>query len=289
MSAEKQAAGEKPAKLPIDVLIIDDEQAFAETSTRILEKGGYRVEIAKSGSQGMQIVGSEHPSVVLLDLALAGISGIEVLDRLVKTEPFAVPIVVTGQGTVDSAVEAMKLGAFDVLTKPCPPEKLLETVRRALGLSVLRKEAKGTQAAAAQPHPSDKYDLLLQGLDVLGEAYSLGLEKRQLLDELTYLENEAKYHAESLGQIKKKERAILDIRDELLKVDAVLHGAGHRHWGLLFERAFTSRTARRARARRPRNDRCPGNVPLAAAPHPKLDLGQAEHSVTRNIRRCKFL
>ena len=73
-----------------------------------------------------------------------------------------------------------------------------------------------------QPHPSDKYDLLLQGLDVLGEAYSIGLEKRQLLDELTYLENEAKYHAESLGQIKKKERAILDIRDELLKADAIM-------------------------------------------------------------------
>jgi NADH-quinone oxidoreductase subunit E len=87
----------------------------------------------------------------------------------------------------------------------------------------LRKEAKAAKPSVeAQPHASDKYDLLLQGLDVLGEAYSLGLEKRQLLDELTYLENEAKYHAESLGQIKKKERAILDIRDELLKVDAIM-------------------------------------------------------------------
>jgi len=223
MSAEKQAAGEKPAKLPIDVLIIDDEQAFAETCTRILEKGGYRVEIAKSGSQGMQIVGSEHPSVVLLDLALAGISGIEVLDRLVKTEPFAVPIVVTGQGTVDSAVEAMKLGAFDVLTKPCPPEKLLETVRRGLSLNILRRETKASKTSAGeQLHPSNKYDLLLQGLDVLGEAYSIGIDRRQLLDELTYLENEAKYHAESLGQVKKKERAILDIRDELMKADAIM-------------------------------------------------------------------
>ncbi len=223
MSAEKQAAGEKPAKLPVDVLIIDDDQAFAETCTRILEKGGYRVEIAKSGSLGMQMVGSEHPSVVLLDLALPGMSGIELLGRLVKTEPFAVPIVVTGQGTVDSAVEAMKLGAFDVLTKPCPPEKLLETVRRGLSLNILRREAKASNTSSGeQLHPSDKYDLLLQGLDVLGEAYSIGIDKRQLLDELTYLENEAKYHAESLGQIKKKERAILDIRDELMKTDAIM-------------------------------------------------------------------
>src|SRR5512137_1238649 len=107
MSAEKQATGEKPAKLPVDVLIIDDDPAFAETCTRILDKGGYRVEIAKSGSLGMQMVGSEHPSVVLLGLALPGMSGIELLGRLVKTEPFAVLIAVTGQGTVDSAVEAM--------------------------------------------------------------------------------------------------------------------------------------------------------------------------------------
>ncbi len=92
------------------------------------------------------MAGSEHPSVVLLDLALPGMSGIEVLGRLVKTEPFAVPIVVTGQGTVDSAVEAMKLGAFDFLTKPCQPEKLLETVRRGLSLSILRREAKASQS-----------------------------------------------------------------------------------------------------------------------------------------------
>lgn len=223
MSGEKQVAGDRPAKLPVDVLIIDSDQAFTETCSRILDKGGYRAASAKNGSQGLQMAGSEHPSVVLLDLALPGMSGIEVLGRLVKTEPSVVPIVLTGQSTVDSAVEAMKLGAFDFLTKPCDPEKLLETVRRGLNLSMLRREAQNPKTAAGeQPHLSNKYDLLLQGLDVLGEAYSMGIEKRQLLDELTYLENEAKYHAESLGQIKKKERAILDIRDELMKADAIM-------------------------------------------------------------------
>jgi len=69
---------------------------------------------------------------------------------------------------------------------------------------------------------ADKYDLLLQGLDFLGEAYSLGLEKRQLLDELTNLENEAKHNAESLGQIKNKEKAILDIRNDLREADDIM-------------------------------------------------------------------
>jgi NADH-quinone oxidoreductase subunit E len=215
MDASKKIAGERTA--PLDVLIIDEE-VFAEACSRTLESKGYRVAVAKNGQQGLQMAGADHPSVVLLDLELPGMDGMEVLNRLGKIEPTAVPIIVTGHGTVDSAVESMKIGAFDFITKPFEPEKLIESVRRGIGLSVIRKES----AAGDQPHASNKYDLLLQGLDVLGEAYSMGLEKRQLLDELTYLENEAKYHAESLGQIKKKERAILDIRNELLEADAIM-------------------------------------------------------------------
>jgi NADH-quinone oxidoreductase subunit E len=117
----------------------------------------------------------------------------------------------------------MKLGAFDFLTKPVESEKLLETVRRGLNLSSLKRESQKSSAPLGTPGQStDKYDLLLQGLDILGEAYALGMEKRQLLDELTYLENEAKYHAESLGHIKKKERVILDIRNDLLEADAIM-------------------------------------------------------------------
>ena len=223
MSADKKAAGVQPAALPIDVLIIDEDAAFTETCIQLLEKGGYRAAVALNAAQGIQMAGVQKPGVVLLDLNLSDMNGLEAVGLLVKTEPAVVPVVITGQGTVDSAVESMKLGAFDFLTKPCDADKLLETVRRGLSLSILRTEAKGPQASAKeQPHAPDKYDLLLQGLDVLSEAYAMGIEKRQLLDELAYLENEAKYHAESLGQIKKKERAILDIREDLLKTDAIL-------------------------------------------------------------------
>jgi NADH-quinone oxidoreductase subunit E len=217
MDASKQVASESTTP-PLDVLIIDDEEVFAEACSQTLESKGYRVAVAKNGQQGLQMAGTAHPSVVLLDLKMPGMDGMEALGRLAKIEPTAVPIVVTGHGTVDSAVESMKIGAFDFIAKPCEPEKLIESVRRGMSLSVIRKES----ATGDQPHASNKYDLLLQGLDVLGEAYSMGLEKRQLLDELTYLENEAKYHAESLGQIKKKERAILDIRNELLEADAIM-------------------------------------------------------------------
>jgi NADH-quinone oxidoreductase subunit E len=218
MDASKNKAAERQAQPPFDVLIIDGEESFTQACSQTLEAGGLRTAVAKSLTQGLQLLSSAKPSVVLLDLKMPGMTGLEVLSKIQKADPAAVPIVVTGHGTVDSAVESMKLGAFDFLAKPVGPEKLLESVRRGIGLSMLRKEAKGEE----QPHPSDKYDLLLQGLEVLGGSYSIGIEKKQLLDELAYLENEAKYHAESLGQIKKRERAILDIRNELLKADAIM-------------------------------------------------------------------
>jgi len=214
----------KERSLPLDVVVIDDEEMFTEGCRQTLEMGGYRAAVASDGPQGLQLVRSVLPSVVLVDLKMPGMDGLEVLSHLNDIEPSIVPIIITGHGTVDSAVESMKIGAFDFLTKPFEPERLLETVRRGMNLHVLRKEAKEEKPAEAiaQPAAPDKQDLLLEGLNMLGEAYSMGLEKGQLLDELTSLESEAKYHAQSLGQIKRKERMILDTREELMAVDTIL-------------------------------------------------------------------
>jgi NADH-quinone oxidoreductase subunit E len=209
---------------PIDVVMIDDEEMFTEGCRQTLEMGGYRAAVARNGMLGLDLVQAAHPSVVLVDLKMPGMNGLEVLAHLAETAPSAVPIIVTGHGTVDSAVESMKVGAFDFLTKPFEPEKLLESVRRGMSLSVLRQAAKepAKAAPAAIVAPHTKNDVVLEGLGVLSEAYSLGLNKREFLDEISYLESEAKYHAESLGQIKKKERAILDIRNELLEADSIM-------------------------------------------------------------------
>ena len=124
----------KGAVSPIDILIINDEENFLEVCSRTLEVNGYRTAVARTGPLGLQMAGSAHPGVVLLDLKMTGMTGLEALSEIIKIDPSAVPVVVTGHGTIDTAVESMKLGAFDFLTKPLEPEKLLETVRRALGL-----------------------------------------------------------------------------------------------------------------------------------------------------------
>jgi len=215
-----------PIPYPLDVVVIDDEETFTEGCRQTLEMGGYRSAVAQNGHQGLDLVQAAHPGVVLVDLKMPGMNGLEVLNHLATTAPFAVPIIVTGHGTVDSAVESMKVGAFDFLTKSFEPEKLLESVRRGMSLSSLRKAAQESPAEktaeAAMIAPQNRNDVVLRGLGILGEAYSLGLDKREFLDELSYLESEAKYHAESLGQIKKKERAILDIRNELLEADSIM-------------------------------------------------------------------
>jgi len=222
----------------VDVLVIDDEESFSEGCRQTLEMGGYRAAVARDGVRGLKLAEQSPPNVVLVDLKMPGIDGLEVLGRISEIDPSTVSIIVTGHGTIDSAVESMKIGAFDFLTKPFEPEKLLETVRRGMDLSQLRKEAEAPEEVprapeAAEPAPADRHEALLRGLGVLGEYYSLGLEKRQLLDELAYLEAEAKYHAQSLRQVKKRERAILDIRDELRLADAIIQKHGYRKNALI--------------------------------------------------------
>ncbi|MBN2243057.1 MAG: NAD(P)H-dependent oxidoreductase subunit E [Acidobacteria bacterium] len=219
MHASNQVAQRRSTTFPLDVLIIDGDKGFTRNCVKTIESSAYTVVGANTAQAGLAVAETSHPRVVIVDWNTPGGNGLEILKSLAEREPTAVPVVVTANATVDAAVEAMKHGAFDFLAKPVDSEKLLETVRRGLDLSSLRKEAAG---AEAETDASKKYDLLLQGLDVLGEAYSMGIEKKQLLDELTFLENEAKYHAESLGQIKKKERVILDIRNDLAEVDAIL-------------------------------------------------------------------
>jgi len=209
------------------VLVIDDEEPMCEGCRQTLEESGFSTAVALNGSEGIRLIEEARPDVVLVDLKMPGIGGIEVLRRIPEIDAHIVPIVITGYGTVDSAVESMKIGAFDFLTKPFEPEKLVESVRRGIKLSHLRQESTARQTVeiketiTAENMPS-KQDVLLNGLSVLSDSYSAGFERVDFLDELSRLESEAKYHAESLGRVKKREKAILDVVDELRSVDEII-------------------------------------------------------------------
>src|SRR4030043_2464109 len=126
----------------INILVIDDEQIMREGCSRILSKDGWAVICAENGKQGLGEIQSapERIDVILLDLMMPGVSGMQVLDQVRTIDPNLLVIVITGYATVESAVEAMKKGAYDFIPKPFTPDQLRIVVRRALERRTFQKE-----------------------------------------------------------------------------------------------------------------------------------------------------
>ena len=126
-----------------NILVIDDEQIMRDGCSRILSKDGWSVICAANGNQGLEEIQgrTENIDVILLDLMMPGMSGMEVLDHIRTMDPNLLVIVITGYATVESAVEAMKKGAYDFIPKPFTPDQLRIVVRRALERRTLQKEA----------------------------------------------------------------------------------------------------------------------------------------------------
>ena len=114
------------------ILIIDDEEVVLDSCTQILESGPYHVATAMDGTFGLELVQEFRPDVVFVDLKMPGIQGFEVLDRIHGFDPTIVAIVITGYATVNSAVEAIKKGAYDFLPKPFTPDEFRVITRRGL-------------------------------------------------------------------------------------------------------------------------------------------------------------
>jgi signal transduction histidine kinase len=114
------------------ILIIDDEEVVLDSCTQILEDGPYHVATVMDGTFGLELVQEFRPDIVFVDLRMPGIQGFEVLDRIHGFDPTIVAIVITGYATVDSAVEAIKKGAYDFLPKPFTPEEFRVITRRGL-------------------------------------------------------------------------------------------------------------------------------------------------------------
>src|SRR5271169_1523093 len=114
------------------ILIIDDEEIIRESCRRVIEPAGYEVRTAKEGREGLQLLNAGRVDLVLTDLKMPDIDGIEVLIKIKENWPDTQVIIMTGYGTVNTAVRAMKMGVFDYIEKPFSPDDLLALVDRAL-------------------------------------------------------------------------------------------------------------------------------------------------------------
>ncbi len=122
-------------------MVVDDEKSQREILEMILSGEGYDVTTASSGEAAMKFVADRHFDLVLTDLKMTGMSGLDLLKELTDFDKSIIVLLLTAHGTVDSAVDALRLGAFDFLQKPYDRDKLLDTISRALNkLSALDSE-----------------------------------------------------------------------------------------------------------------------------------------------------
>jgi two-component system nitrogen regulation response regulator NtrX len=124
------------------ILIVDDEKSICQSLGSILSDEGYEVFTAESGEEALKIIGEELPCLVLLDIWLPGIDGIETLKVIKSGYPQARVIIMSGHGTIETAVKATKLGAFDFIEKPLSLEKVILIVNHVFELIRLEEENK---------------------------------------------------------------------------------------------------------------------------------------------------
>lgn len=114
------------------ILVIDDEDIVRTSCSRALVPEGYEVKAAKNGLEGLKMISEEKFDLVLTDLKMPDMDGIEVLRRIKEGWPEVEVIIITGYQTVDTAVKSIKLGAFDYIEKPFTPDALVAAVAKAM-------------------------------------------------------------------------------------------------------------------------------------------------------------
>ena len=114
------------------VLLVDDEEEFVSALSERLMLRGIEVEIALDGEEALARMKEKPPDVVILDVMMPGLSGLEVLKRIRGSHPQTQVILLTGQGSTKEGIEGMRLGAFDYLIKPVDIEEILERMKEAV-------------------------------------------------------------------------------------------------------------------------------------------------------------
>lgn len=124
------------------ILVIDDERSIRNTLKDILEYEKYEVDLAEDGNKGLEMIRAAEYDIVLCDIKMPGLDGIEVLERMVVLAPDTPVVMISGHGNIDTAVDSIKKGAYDYIEKPLDLNRLLITIRNAMDKSTLVTETK---------------------------------------------------------------------------------------------------------------------------------------------------
>ncbi|MFZ5926530.1 MAG: sigma-54-dependent transcriptional regulator [Acidobacteriota bacterium] len=138
-------------KLHASILLVDDDSVFRQVLTGELRRAGLDVSGAASGEEALQTAARQPPDIVLLDIRLPGMDGLSVLKSLRASHPAVEVIMLTGHGSIDTAIESIRMGAFDYVQKPCPLEELLLRIQRAMERRSLRDRANLLERGLSPP------------------------------------------------------------------------------------------------------------------------------------------
>jgi two-component system response regulator PilR (NtrC family) len=152
------------------VLVIDDEEVMREILESLLTQEGYRVKLATSGQEGLEIAGREPVDLAIVDVMLPDRSGIDVLDELKKSDPELVVVMITAFASVETAIEAMKRGALDYVTKPFKNDEVRVVVANGMKQRRLVDENRTLKEAL---HDRQRFDVLVGKSSRMQEVYSL--------------------------------------------------------------------------------------------------------------------
>jgi DNA-binding NtrC family response regulator len=113
------------------ILLVDDEEVFVSNMSKLLTSRGYQVATAHSGDEAIRRLEAQSLDVIVLDLKMPGMDGLSTLKEIQKLGLFTQTLILTGHGSIDTALEAIKLGAYDYLTKPCEIDELQAKIEGA--------------------------------------------------------------------------------------------------------------------------------------------------------------
>ena len=137
----------------IDLLVVDDDDEFRDTLVRRFSRGAFAVSDAAGGEEALAMTGRREFDVAVVDMMMPGLSGLELLEKFKESSVECEIIFLTGKGTIETAVQAMKLGAFDYLQKPSPLQELETVIRRAFERRQLRKENRQLKTLLKRSQP----------------------------------------------------------------------------------------------------------------------------------------
>ena len=152
------------------VLIVDDEEIMRDVLETLLSAEGYRVDLAKTGEEGIEAYGKRAYDVVLLDVSMPGSGGLRALEELLKNDPEAVIVMITAYATFDTAIAAWERGAFGCIRKPFQNEQITGTV--AAGIKRRRKEEERRTLRRAMSRAVDRGEIVGRS-DVMQEVFRI--------------------------------------------------------------------------------------------------------------------